>query len=724
MIQPEENFRTWICLVTSSVETPTEFQVFLPDITRFCASIAQLGSLPEAIKQYTAEFVGSIVFEAPHKFLSSHASDESRHVISDFFKIIIGLAYSGLSQQPRSSTYPTAVFNILTVDNSRLYQHHSGMLPMLREYACDCGFFSLASKGVKNGLESADLLSFCYPVCVCCLQIANNPMNFWELTVAMLRQLLRFAKSDLRGITIQVINRLFSGSSLIFYERHLPVDPSFVSGWLDIFAVFLKSDMFEKQLCGYKAIQTLTEHSLLSGFVAEYFTEVKNLQILSGSNLHTHLLPYFTTILKFLATSNLLGACFLADLWRLHAVQHASELAGFFEIFVQIGMSLSQELIPGFVQMCLTPEVPSETWVVFIRNLGSEMGRRPECRESFDRIVDMLFPLAREEGPLQSVCLDALSHLLRYDISGETTLLDLIERVRGERLDVVFFKVLLNPVHVQQLSNRSHVVAIIAEAVDFLVQAKDSNDREPVYQFLHNICDTNRIEIPESQLPALFEFYPRCRLFRSFPKDMIAIGAISTNYLTSFIQTFPPESVTSDFYILVHDFIYKINGLQSQSLLVSHLPLEQEFVLWEMAVRPSPEQFAFADMLAELYSCNDGTRLTDSEMITIFLSNWQNYNKNPEADKRCLLILLEIFVTKIENDVDISFFGIQRRNPAYEGNQLTVHVRGRDPLQYSNQHLSLPELMFVNALKFRIGKLWLLKPDHFQLYSGGAFLRG
>jgi hypothetical protein len=208
-------------------------------------------------------------------------------------------------------------------------------------------------------------------------------------------------------------------------------------------------------------------------------------------------------------------------------------------------MSLASNLIPKFVEMCINPNEPSEAWTVFMNSLGSAIGRRPDCRDSFDAIINTLFPLALQEGPLQSACLERLSDLLQYNMS-ETMLRQLVARFRGQGVTLVFFKLLLNPVHVQPFANPTDAIELVSETVDFVIA--EHNDRDTVYGFLLNICEANRIEIPEEKLPALFDLHKSCKLFWTFIKKMMGISAISVDFMTSFIQNYRLKSVTPDFF--------------------------------------------------------------------------------------------------------------------------------------------------------------------------------
>jgi hypothetical protein len=111
------------------------------------------------------------------------------------------------------------------------------------------------------------------------------------------------------------------------------------------------------------------------------------------------------------------------------------------------------------------------------------------------------------------------------------------------------------------------------------VAAEESaNDRESVYQFFCNICESNAIQIPEDERPAFFELHRQSRLWCSFVKDTIAIGAISIDSLRLFIQNCVLSDATTNFLSLAHDFIYKINDREAHFRSISHLPLEKESV--------------------------------------------------------------------------------------------------------------------------------------------------
>jgi hypothetical protein len=385
MIQPEDDFRTWIQIVSSIVESPIDFEAFLPGIKRLLDSVQSTSQLPEPIKQHTEEFLTRLPMETM-KLLCLYGPDEdARPVVESYLKMIISFSCWGITKQPHSVAISRYTSAIVTAD-CRLFDGWHQLREILCRFVRECGYYELAKAALKSGVESIDLLLVYYQVLVTVVEFFPDDTSFSDFTDDMLTCLTGLCKADLRKVSHFEIRALFDIGHRFLAGNPNHFQPTFVTKWLDIFAMCLESEFFEKKLLGYRSVQDLVAVNNFKPAAADWLRSGDHVKLFSGVSLREQFMGPFTAIVSFMGSAALLTKEYLTNLWQLHSVQHDSIIELFFGIFAEMARTLSSALLPDLVELALHPNAVSHAWVKFLGRLATVLGGRQDALESFSRI--------------------------------------------------------------------------------------------------------------------------------------------------------------------------------------------------------------------------------------------------------------------------------------------------------------------------------------------------
>lgn len=718
MCQPEEDFPTWLMILQSTTDNVEDFNRFIPDIERLLDSIVKTDDLPEPIKDFKIEFITKLHTDIIRRFQNFGYLQESQlDIIFHFFQIVIKFSCYGIKSSNAIIMYLCP--SIIQFPDCTLFKNNVqyNFIPKLCEYALECNFLEDGMKSLSELPNSVDVIYYLYFGLHFLIDYTNK-VNFWDLSALTLKAIQHNCEEFLRSIPTGTVFSLFSDTLAIAY-KHEKIQKEFIDSWLEIITLFVKSDIFEKQLCGLKGISTLISREQSKFIVLEWFRSPENLKIMSGNDMHNEFINPYNTILCELAAADLLTDTFLENLWKLHTVQHSTQLLQFFLIFNMIATKLQQRYMNDYVLMCLKPESETEIWVKFINQLGVTIGKRNDSPEAFSFIREKLFSLSFSgNSSLNISAQQGLLNILQFYLSPQI-LVEYTNRLRSQCGNTILFYQLLKEATKSSFNDEDFSYGVLRDAILFALQIhsqQGSTVDKPssVYPFIENVCNSNKISIPENALEDLFSladtenFYP-------FIINLIKGGFVSYDYVEHFILNMNPELITEDFFDLVKEFIYKVNNYP---LVLKKLPIEKEEILWVFSTTESKCRNLFTNLLCELYSKNDGIELSDHLMIRTFFEKWNVMRQT--RNQNLILNVMKCFIVTIESYIDVSFYDVTRHDPSLYLNTVIVNVSGQS--LPSPQTHEVPESMLVSALKHRISRTAMKPMNKFRITMNQNYL--
>ena len=753
MLNPQESFANWLMVLQNASNSILDFETFLPDIERFVRSIIETDEMPDPLKDYKNDFISCLYTDVVFGFFNmSSLSENMCNVVLHFFQLLIDLAKYGI----KTNVLHMILLEKVIVENPEhsLYKNNAayGLYEKVCQYSIDSGFFSDGYDFLKTYPNSPELIKIVFLACHPLIDIVKE-ISIWDFYAVALKGLYNNCKENLRMVPTDSISSVFNNSTQKAFKLEV-CDKGFVMMWLDIISLLLKSDIFDKQLNGLKGLAYMISFQCPKQYVLEWFRSPENIEIISGNDMHSEFIPPYNNILKELAANDLLTDTFLIHLWNLHVVQHSSQLFDFFMIFNSIATRLNNEMMNGFVQMCLNPESISCIWIQFITNLAETLGSRNDSKEAFLLIRDKLQIIAfktndsethsinsneniggkneeeEEEAGVEKsnnsisttiiqAAQDAFSKILPYYITSEELLSFTKSLFQFFGNSLIFYKVLY-PSTIRSFNNEKFASFLISNAIDFAA-VNPEDDHELSYNFILNLCDKNKVEIPEKDLPKLFSLSKTDESFYEFAGKLVFNCWISFDYIDKYIEEKESNEITEKFFIFVKGYIQKTNNMDnnfsnnSLPLLkeLKALPFEKETILWKLSTIQSKFHHLFARFLCEIYASNDEILLSDQTMIKIFFEKWNDVCSQKQINGP-LLSLIKIFIKTIEYPLDISLYGITRHDPSLESSKVQIKVIGYGIS--SPQTHNIPDSLSVSAVKHRISHIALIPMNKFKLF--------
>ena len=180
--EPEEDFETWMLLVSTSCDDISQFLMFLPSFVRLLEDITEVGSLRGSIADKTDEFVSKLVREIVPSILSWRVLPDG-NTIQTLFSALIKVGIYGI----RSQKIPIIqVFSPFIEDYSaQIYcVDQSTFAPEgVRSVAASMGMFDACLESLKAGVKDVGVLDI---VCRLSLGLLRSveESQFWELAQA------------------------------------------------------------------------------------------------------------------------------------------------------------------------------------------------------------------------------------------------------------------------------------------------------------------------------------------------------------------------------------------------------------------------------------------------------------------------------------------------------------------------------------------------------------
>ncbi|OHS93496.1 hypothetical protein TRFO_40213 [Tritrichomonas foetus] len=710
MLQPEEDFETWIVIIQSVCDSPPDLMAFVPDIDRLLLSIENTNELPEIIKTHKNAFINLVTRNILPSLLRQSSQPEAiQDQIFDIFKIVIRFSLFGLKSN--NDSYASICNQIISkkdhnlFNNNQDYNYFDKIMSYMKELNYDQEVINI----LKNGPKSVSIINFAFSLlhnmCV---------IDFWELTYLCIDALLNLLKEvKIRTIPTQDVFTFFEQmrTTSSTFES---IDKLYVFKSLDTIKQFISCDIFEKQHKGLIGLSYfITEPKTLRHAVAWFSENPENLNLFNGKDLHPEFISSYTAILSELAASDILTDKFIEELWSYHNVQHSTQLLQYFMIFDAIAARISVEKIDHLINLCIKPEEISESWIKLLEKLGETLGKRNDSKESFLKIRNELLNLVfSKDSTFSKVAENSLIHVISFYLDSDE-LIAMCDELKEKCQDKTLYYKLLGETLKVKFNNKEYAEKTLREAIEYLLTLED---KEFMYPFLFNVCFYNEIKIPDDLLDQIFQKCQECPPFYFFINSLVTGELISFEYIENYLFNCPDTTkITQHFTDLTKAFISKVNQYTN---ILKNLPLKSENILWKWAATDSPQRFEFSRFLTSLYASNDGIQLKDRDMINEFIKSWnENFNK---YDKSNMLNIMSLFITQIEDAIDISFFTISRHDPSFSSKLVKVTVNS--PSIPSNQEHHLPVKMKLSAVKYRIAKTAMIPKNSFSITCGQQYI--
>jgi len=706
MISPEEDFDTWMMVYSASIDTPEDFALFIPDFERLVDSIVGTGKFPEGVNVKLNEFCQRIEKDFIKKvFLLSHMNKGDCKILKRFCLVVIKLGIYGVKIHD---------YDVLCLIESVIQNTHSSLvatsnsfsLAKICKYTACNNFFEYAFSYIHEGIKDIRVLNKLLFSIIRCSTF-YDAYDFWKMSSIVSSCIIELLKGNIRDIPSDVLSNIYSALESNARAQSSQ-DRLFVDQWLQISSKLIFSEVFQKQLQGFKTVYDLLGKKEFYPSALDWFSEETNSKIFDGTVLHEEFMDLIGNSLRLLCNNDFCPFSAIKSLWSLHSVQHSTEIPKFYKIFALVSSTIGKGYIDPFLELILSPKERNQQWYGFIGNLGNEVGKRPEFVDSFMKIRGVIWDGAIEKGNEDAYV--ALSRFIHHHMNTDS-LVEILERILNNPITEKTF--LLFGESASSVKMPLKYIQIFYRAGTDLIVTHQISSPQSIYGFLYSVSFLNDYHIDDEFVEKLFKEYQNDEYVLDFLISLVESELINEDYIEKCILSLSPEFISERVSSFFRDFYSKINKYKAS---ITHLPMIKEDLLWHLCSFSSPSHQDFCKFICKVYSSNDPSLLDDYKMINTFLLKW-NQVFNQTKEKECLLILLKEFIYTIENAIDISFYNIKRHSMDFDKDIIDVEISGS--LIPSVLKHRLPLSMTINALKDRIQRFTRIPSNMFKVKKNG-----
>ena len=750
MSQPEEeNFENWLLDAISLVNIPEEFVEYIPSLNGYIDSIISTNYLSDPVSQFTEFFIEKI---SEKKLKNTFIPEEFGDQYSSFFCKIIDFGKYGIENNKKrlvECAYNVIdnCYNLIIRENPNIPQDSFHL------YAYESGFYDSAYNLLIKGPESINMLKLIFEI-ITCLRRYDKNFNTMEFYKFCAEDCLKVDRAQSR-IETNVISKIYSYAKIIAQkcEYDDSIYSNFCFPWLNLFAHFIQSNIFAKQLLAFTEIQNMMSTQHFESATMKYFSSPESIKIFDMKTIHPEFYLPLSQIIMKLCKNNCIDTNLLIKLWKLHSFQHSSDLAKFLTIFSSAATTIDEDKLFILIEHFVNPQKNennsldsnksfisdwSEEWVNFLGDLGECIGKRPGSQyiqKSFEIIRDKLFEISMiDEKEYSATTNFDENHFKKLKIHAQNILPNIVfyhlnddffENICNlyeiNQHSIFFHNLLASAFNVKSFPDKSKAEMILDKSLSFLSQCPKS-DIPSVLNFITNLICSNQIMLKDTQFDILFLFRNEEKFSQSFNK-LLKGNFIPLDHFDFLVRSLPGAEINRNVLFIVKDFFFYCNKIEKEKPFTK-LPFSHEELIWKMGMKISSEQRNFAIILCFFYSHNDGEELTDSEMMSSFINKWYDeYLKLPlsssNKEKNAALILLKEFVIYIEACLDLSLFNIKRHN-INPSNAPIVQVNVKGKCLPSDQKYELPDDTLVISLMHRISSASLIPINRFNLIINGS----
>ena len=682
-MEPEENFDSWVSLACDLVSSLEQFQVITNSIDRIFNEISESGFLPNLINKTPEEFIRIVIDRIAFKFFNrDKLPSPDRKYILRFLTACVKISITGIVQCQACLLYPIQRLIInrdqihMLVVNHKVY---STLCSVLLSYDA----MNHILESIKYRVQTFSMLKILLGLFAKLSEHDDN-FKFEEVLNTLTDSVKRIlSNSNATNDMVDCLNII-----LDIMPKSKGDGDFFIGAVIPIVEPLLEFKNFNQRHLFYCLISTFISDKNtkkpISLFLLQHINVIKNLEF------HLSYSDYVNNILSELAFLELLDQDVILSLWNIrnNYNQHVTQMekSKFYDMFCSIVSKGKKQNISTVFDCILSvddSEVDTE-WFKCIEILIDNIRKKQNIEDEIGKIKERIWSLAFNPN---INCYHKAQDVLR-SVLGVTPKPEDIDRVSL----TIIQKDLKDDMYLYCLS-------LMQRAFEAKVKLSNEIQQKLLDNIIQKICDTNPTPKQYFDLATAIcqgnknftsvrglERLGSCVLSNNqiytLLNNMCFKKGIEPENLMNFATSIDPSFYNINYYKFVKKIIlYKNDCLKlvSDSLNKSNLqkvPISFNEYLWDFALKPSNIQEEFIKFLCKLYASNDGEKLSDEDMISDFLNNW-NERFRANDDNSSIWKIITMFISVIE---DLTVTDLPQRMP--NPNKIKIMVQS-DENNYS-----------------------------------------
>ncbi|EAY14501.1 Clan CA, family C19, ubiquitin hydrolase-like cysteine peptidase [Trichomonas vaginalis G3] len=642
MLDPEDNFDSWLALVRDLIDDPDQFEPFYPGFLRLFDCISKTGFLPEEITQEPDIFVKNQFLLTKLLYIEKPSSRQQK-LIQKFFTLLLKLSLIGFGygEQALMSLATT----IITITEWPLY--NSGRRHLYQQLCS--AFIGLGAPNILieymcNRCQNFKLFNESLAIYSTIAKFDDN-FNFDNVVVRITHSIQKIL-----DLTWNSNGYMELPKALEHFRAILPETKGDADYLLDqltpILEKFIVQNSFDQRRIFLVVLQQLINDKYLAEPTA--FFVKGHPDILKNFQFHTQFGEALGDILTGVAKYGLLEKEIIRKVWSLHSSRYDTEVEPFIKMFVKMAETAKDDTLSEVVGCILSSDNSNKVWFNTVDKLITKVGERPNLTNEVTQIKNTLWTIAFDSN-----------HPCRKN--GRESLLNII----GNKPDMATFKAIMTEEQRTDIDSETRIYCyqLMRDIIEFKLKVPPEvfkvvvgrcieaifNSRpipDEFFAFLTNTYKSLRLNFETEFLQQIIRLRKTSDKIYPFINSLCDNDLIETEVMNELIDGIPLSEFDYGFYSFIDHFMGLLNFNQND--VITKLPLQNEELLWRFSLEESPMREKFVDLLCNMYDSNDGNELTDEMMIAEFIKHWSVL----ECEDTKKLNLLISFISCIEDKID------------------------------------------------------------------------
>lgn len=643
MITPEEDFETWLLVASSTIDSVSSFEPFVPQIQDLLNQIIENKEFKDPIKGKESAFIKELYWKFIPKFKKLGTLTENELlIIINCLKMIMSFCFKTIEKDLPDYL---RLFSILIPDESWTLISKNSEANIELELIEYIKSEDAINKFINAIDEKHDSYSFINQLThyLILLNKYVPEINLNDISKKFTQHLATIAKDKIRQIVpVEIHNILDKLVKSI-------IDEEAVFGWLNLFDIFMKCDIFNLQLYGYQAIKFMLDQKDLQEIVYKWFLDPKHLEFLRKQTIHQEIMQYVAYIISALVRNNLIPFDIIQNLWNFNSQIHTTALDKFYQMFYVIAKVIPMDFLFDYCTMCVNPHEKNQIWFQFLVSLAHAIGDRNDALEPYQVLRNEFWQLSFDGGDLQEMARSSLKSTLGFHLTPEQ-----LKQITTQVLETMptyeAFEILGSVVNAHQMPDEESIAEFLGRAIDALATSDDA--KTPIFNFITNICVENSMNISDEDCEKIFSL-PHDKELYKFLQEVVDNDLISPQAIKKFLSCVELSEVDQNFIDLLKIFMQKSVSESG----ITRLPFDGEKILWKLSTANIEQRSESMDLLVRAYLGQDGNPQIDNRIINAFIDRWLTYFRQSE-NKNYVLDILRYFLIDAEYLVDYEEFDI------------------------------------------------------------------
>lgn len=670
MCSPEEDYETWMLVVTSLIDDLDSFSNVFSDLQRCLTSIRETGKLFSPLEARTDDFLKSLSREIVPRIIQLNSLSDD-HVLILFEVLQSILAFTLYGFEHKNTDILDVAIRILSEKDNNLntYNKDFSIVETMR------GFYSseqgtvICLKTIVENDESTALLSKAAQIYYLCREYVDDyAINTFNKQLC--DAIMQLAEKDIRKLDEDQLNSLYEP---LFNDilKTDPLDQEFASYWLKIFSLLVKSEILKKQIFGLQQIKKIIDDEKLATTIEEFFKSEQNVKdILSCITTYNNgFSQYLGKIYGYCLSKGFIDFKEIEKLWKLEQFRHNTEIQEFFEIFDNLSMYVPATLCVEYSNLILCPHERSEPWMNMIIGVISQFGDKDETYPGCTPLKKAILEICYDNlSPLNSKAKGNMSSSISKGIKDEETdsvLLEIFDRMDKDNMEfsLMIIRRILNTKTIQTEEVKTKIT-------DFCFKEIESKEHKVAIASIIVVLVSNQsVKLTKEQNEKIFSIDDNKDIIIS----LIKAKSVDEEYIEHYINNIAKNDMS--LYSIIKAYVFTANNYNEDvKYSVTSLPFQKEDILWNFALKAGDNYTYYCHLLCKMYQNNIPAYLSDATVINNFLSKWKSFVPITKETKN-LLDLLHTFVVTFEDDVDVGRWGVKRHQEKTKS-FIFSHVQG------------------------------------------------